>query len=352
MKDPLRRRLIPGRRTERGDTVGQKRFTILVIPEGAQGPVRQFTIPLALLRRGLAAGVTLATLALVGIGLAINSADTTLSGGRLLDENLALRGRLGEIEGKLQQVEREMQRLRLYRTQLEDLPPEALPGFGPIEADELDAARALGEGVVVDVGREEVAGEAGAPMDDLPDAYGPGATLSTGVGEVGGLDGIDRRVDRLLAALRVAEIELGNQAEAAEHLRSMEQSVPSGWPVQDAVLTSGYGWRRSPFTRRWKFHAGVDLATTRGAPVVAPAQGTVITADFQSGYGKVIQIDHGYGIVTRYAHNARLMVAQGQVVRRGQLIATVGMTGATTGPHLHYEIHVEGVPVDPLEYLE
>ena len=132
----------------------------------------------------------------------------------------------------------------------------------------------------------------------------------------------------------------------------MQHAVPRGWPVAGAVLTSGFGWRRSPFTRRWKFHSGLDLAAARGAPVVAPAMGTVVTADFQSGYGRVVEVDHGFGIVTRYAHNARLLVAVGEKVRRGQVISTVGMTGATTGPHLHYEIRVDGVPVDPLEYLE
>ncbi len=328
--------------------VGEVRYTLMVVPEGARGPIRQITIPLATVRRWLVLAVAVATLGLMGLGLMASSVPTTLSRRALLDENLALRGRIGEIEGKLEQVEREMQRLRLYGAQLEDLPPELLPGFGPMDSDELEAAAQLGEGIVVDQGRLSMLGEAGAPMDEHPDLPG----LAFAPGPLAGLASLDGRADRLLAALQLAEVELGQQAEVAEELRSMQHAVPRGWPVAGAVLTSGFGWRRSPFTRRWKFHSGLDLAAPRGAPVVTPAMGTVVTADFQSGYGRMVEVDHGFGIVTRYAHNARLLVAVGEKVRRGQVISTVGMTGATTGPHLHYEIRVDGVPVDPLEYLE
>ena len=330
--------------------VGERRYTVMVVPEGAQGPIRQVTLPLAHVRLLVAGVVALVTVALLGVGLALTTLPSTSTKGRLLDENLALRGRIGEIEGKLDTVEREMQRLRLYGTQIEDLPPDKLPGFGPMDADDIAASARMGEGVIVDAGRLQLLGEAGMPMDDHPDVYdGRGAASERPEASVVELD---RRTDRLLAALRVLEIELGHQAEAAEHLRSMQLAVPRGWPVDGAVLTSGFGWRRSPFTRRWKFHSGLDLAAAKGAPIHAPAPGTIVTADFQSGYGKVVEIDHGFGIVSRYAHNARLFVAEGQLVKRGEPISTVGMTGATTGPHLHYEIRVDGVPVDPLEYLE
>lgn len=342
---------LPERAPPRRPKVGERRYTVMIVPEGAHGPIRQLTVPLSRVRLVVAGVVTLLTTALLGVGLLLTALPGAASRGRLLDENLALRGRVGEIEGKLEQVEREMQRLRLYGTQIEGVPPEQLPPFGPMSADDIAASDLLGEGVIVDQGRLELLGEAGMPMDDHPDGL-DGRGLDAHLDPEASVDGLDRRADRLLAALRVLEIELGHQAEAAEHLRSMQAAVPRGWPVEGAVLTSGFGWRRSPFTRRWKFHSGLDLAAARGAPIHAPAPGTVITAEFQSGYGKVVEIDHGFGIMSRYAHNARLFVAAGQAVKRGEPISTVGMTGATTGPHLHYEVHVDGVPVDPLEYLE
>ncbi len=326
--------------------VGDQRYTRMVVPEGAKGPVRQVTVPLRTLRRGLAGAVVLATVTLALTALGLTQLLSSGGAARLLDENLDLRGKLDELEGKLDQAEEEMQRLRLYRTQLDGVPKDVVPGFGPLEGAEVEAAAGLGEEGVVDAGRLELLGEAGMPMHELP---------SHGIADLSAVEAAGRlvwRSDQLLAALRVAEVEMGHRAEAAEHLRSYERALPSGWPLASTMLTSGFGWRRSPFTRAWKFHSGLDLSAPKGTPVLSPGPGTVITADWRSGYGRTLEVDHGFGIMTRYGHNARLLVAEGETVQRGQPIATVGMTGNTTGPHLHYEIHVDGVPVDPLEYLE
>jgi murein DD-endopeptidase MepM/ murein hydrolase activator NlpD len=139
--------------------------------------------------------------------------------------------------------------------------------------------------------------------------------------------------------------------ETAENFRARAGAIPSAWPLE-GVLTSGFGWRRSPFNRRWKFHFGIDVSAPVGTIIRAPASGVVVTAEYNSGYGRMLEVDHGYEVVTRYAHNARLLVGVGEVVQAGQPISTVGMTGATTGPHLHYEIYVEGQPIDPLEHLQ
>ena len=98
-------------------------------------------------------------------------------------------------------------------------------------------------------------------------------------------------------------------------------------------------------------HEGIDLAAPMGTPIVAPASGVVRRAGREGGYGLVLEIDHGNGIVTRFAHASRLIARQGQRVTRGQTVATVGNTGLSTGPHLHYEIHVNGRVVDPLKYV-
>ena len=98
-------------------------------------------------------------------------------------------------------------------------------------------------------------------------------------------------------------------------------------------------------------HEGLDIAANPGTPVVAPADGMVTYAGYDAGYGKLIVIDHGYGVETRYGHNSEIQVAVGQKVRHGQRIAAVGSTGRSTGPHLHYEVRVNGQPIDPLNYI-
>ena len=162
-----------------------------------------------------------------------------------------------------------------------------------------------------------------------------------------------------------------DKADAIEHIRSLqEQSAslaarirssqsssavvpgPTGapsaagfiWPVH-GVLTSGYGWR-------WgRMHEGIDLAVGVGTPVVAAAAGTVIVAGWLGGYGNLVVIDHGNGIATAYGHNTSVTVGVGQFVEQGQLVSYSGSTGHSTGPHVHFEVRINGSPVDPLGYL-
>ena len=127
-------------------------------------------------------------------------------------------------------------------------------------------------------------------------------------------------------------------------------STPSLTPTR-GWLSSRFGYRLSPFTNRTSMHNGVDIAAPPGTPVVATADGRVIFEGYERGYGNVIVVDHGYGVVTRYGHNAENKVHVGQKVKRGQPIATVGNTGRSTGPHLHYEIRKDGIPVNPITYF-
>jgi murein DD-endopeptidase MepM/ murein hydrolase activator NlpD len=116
------------------------------------------------------------------------------------------------------------------------------------------------------------------------------------------------------------------------------------WPV-DGPVTSGFGMR-------WgRMHTGIDIAVTTGTPVHASASGTVVYAGWMSGYGNLVAVDHGGGLATAYAHNSSLLVSVGQSVQQGDTIALSGSTGHSTGPHVHFEVRVNGVPVDPLQYL-
>ena len=185
---------------------------------------------------------------------------------------------------------------------------------------------------------------------------GPSSGLSgVRIDLAGGQAGMVRGMHRQLASLRTeAKIQQLSQRSLIRYLkkqRSLLASTPSIWPAVGWV-TSGFGYRRSPYTGRSSFHSGIDIANKNGTPVYATADGVVVKVAFETGYGRSITINHGYGIKTKYAHlRSKVFVKEGQRVRRGQRIAGVGMTGRTTGPHLHYEVRVGGAPVNPRRYL-
>jgi len=131
-----------------------------------------------------------------------------------------------------------------------------------------------------------------------------------------------------------------------EQLACTPSILPArGW------LTSGFGYRISPFTGTIQMHEGIDIANAIGASVVAPADGLVVKVGREYGYGKVLTINHGHGIATRYGHLHKAHVKIGQRVKRGDLIGELGNSGRSTGPHLHYEVRVNGLPVDPRKYI-
>ncbi len=125
---------------------------------------------------------------------------------------------------------------------------------------------------------------------------------------------------------------------------------PSIWPTSGEV-TSGFGWRNSPMGGGGELHPGIDIANSMGAPVVAAADGVVVQSGAAGGYGNMVQIDHGNGISTIYGHNSRIIVSMGQSVRKGQVVSYVGSTGKSTGPHLHYEVRINGNAVDPIGFM-
>lgn len=135
-----------------------------------------------------------------------------------------------------------------------------------------------------------------------------------------------------------------------EATRPMSSVLPQIWPA-DGAITSGYGWRSDPIHGTPRFHAGLDIANDRGTVIRSVAPGIVVRAETTSGYGRMVEIDHGYGILTRYAHCTTLRVRAGDEVDRGDFIATMGSTGKSTGPHLHFELRWEGEARDPLEWL-
>jgi murein DD-endopeptidase MepM/ murein hydrolase activator NlpD len=133
--------------------------------------------------------------------------------------------------------------------------------------------------------------------------------------------------------------------------RLARKTVPTTMPVTMGYFSSNYGYRIDPITGRNSFHTGVDLIAPTGTPVVAAAGGVVATVGFVAEYGNIVEIDHDNGLTTRYAHLSRSQVKIGDVVMKGQSIAHVGMTGRTTGPHLHFEVREKGIPLNPNKFL-
>lgn len=175
-----------------------------------------------------------------------------------------------------------------------------------------------------------------------------GSGIEAGIGGVDRLEGpqlplIEERAGQLAQTLDRVEARLDEQ------LRWIS-SVPAITPAR-GILTSGFGTRRDPITRGRGNHQGVDIAAAPGAPVRAAADGLVTRASRQGGLGKAVFLSHGYGLSSRYGHLSEIDVEPGQRVRRGDVIGRVGNTGRSTGYHLHYEVHLDGKPVDPLVYL-
>ena len=164
-------------------------------------------------------------------------------------------------------------------------------------------------------------------------------------GVVGALDVLDEQLADRSRQLTVLEDLLLNR-------KLRDEVRPEGRPVTSGYVSSQFGNRTDPFTGRRAFHKGVDFAGREGAEVVAVASGVVIWSGERYGYGQLVEVNHGNGYVTRYAHNVDNLVAVGDTVRRGQVIARMGDTGRATGPNLHFEVLLNDRPVDPLTYVQ
>lgn len=157
-------------------------------------------------------------------------------------------------------------------------------------------------------------------------------------------------LDNLDAEISVQTQDMSELSRYLKNQKSRLTCTPSIWPAR-GWISSRFGYRISPFTNKKEFHRGLDICTKMGSPIIASADGVVISAGKDYGYGNILTLSHNYGLKTRYAHLKKMLVKKGQSVKRGDKIGLVGVTGRTTGPHLHYEVHVNGVPVDPLRYI-
>jgi len=294
-------------------------YTLIVVPDHGSAVQRVRVEGRRLVHAVVGAGVAL----LLGLGASIHYGlvvTDAWENGTLRDENLALRGQLAalnerveQLQGTVDRVERFDQKLRAL-TQLSG--PQRSLAVGPTSAERRG-------------------------MSDTPFVRPqPGA----------GTRELETHVDRLSAEATRQEQNLHELQAYFEDQKTLLACVPSAWPTRGWV-TSDFGDRDDPYTSQKTPHAGMDIAAPHGKAVEAPAEGTVLFAGVEGGYGNVIVVDHGHGIRTRYGHLSRLMVKAGEKVKRGQQMGAVGSTGRSTGSHLHYEVRVNGVPQNPRKFL-
>ncbi|WP_294766005.1 M23 family metallopeptidase [uncultured Rhodoferax sp.] len=196
---------------------------------------------------------------------------------------------------------------------------------------------------------ERVSGLAGINPAEIKVKPGQGGLL---------VEGRPLTMEELDANLSTLDILAGQRADAMTVMESrlFEQKikkmmVPTQLPVLDANLGSVFGWRIDPITGRSALHTGLDFPAEIGTPIYSAAGGMVVTQEFHFQYGNMIEIDHGNNLITRYAHASKVLVKKGDLIKRGQKIAEVGTSGRSTGPHLHFEVLVQGVPQDPQKFL-
>ncbi len=150
--------------------------------------------------------------------------------------------------------------------------------------------------------------------------------------------------------VRLEEVQQQDLLRAMRAGRETLSATPSIWPVE-GFISSSFGGRSSPFSGRTEFHKGLDINNRAGTPIIAPARGNVSFAGMDGAYGNSVEIHHGGGVSTKYAHMQHFIVKENQWVQRGEIIGYIGMTGRTTGPHLHYEVRLNGVAVNPMRYI-
>jgi murein DD-endopeptidase MepM/ murein hydrolase activator NlpD len=299
----------------------KRRWTLVLVPHDSE-PSRIIEISYSVLRLGLGlAVVVVAASLLFGYANLSHSIDVSRAD-RLEKENRALAAELGDLHGRLHHLTDTVAVLAKRDEQI-----RLLANLDPIAPEVREA------------------GIGGPAEPKARESVEPPSVLERRAAEI--------RVD-LGALIRRANLLSTSFNEAADSLESHKERVeamPSILPTQGWLSSHFTNARMHPILGFARPHEGIDVAAPTGTPIEAPAAGRVVEAGWESGYGNVVVIDHGFGIQTKFAHTSKTLVRKGQHVERGDRIALVGSTGLATGPHLHYEVHVNGRPVNPLRYV-
>jgi murein DD-endopeptidase MepM/ murein hydrolase activator NlpD len=301
----------------------KKSYTFLYMPED-HGPSREFKLPRwGILGPGVVVVVLLVLSALYGVS--VSTGNGWLPGGsRLQQENAALQTAVAGLESRVAGLREEIDtvyeagNLMAAATGLPEIDPETF---------------AAGVG-----GRTPLARTAA----EVPGLDAP---------EQGRLGDLGQELDLMLRQARIQRQGFAAMLDTLTAREAARARIPSIRPVDTGWLSSRFGFRKDPFTAKQTFHRGLDYSTPVGTPVRTTGDGVVLAVQKQRGFGKVVKISHGDGVVTVYAHLDEILVKKGQKVARGDLIARSGNSGRSSAPHLHYEVRVGGRPVNPASYI-
>jgi murein DD-endopeptidase MepM/ murein hydrolase activator NlpD len=303
--------------------LGRERWTLLLI-KGQDSPIRQYSIEPRTAKRaaGLLSALAVGLLGLtvlVGFGSAAR-----LEAHRLERQNQMLTASLESLRGRVQGLEGTIEELTEKDAEL-----RVVAGLDAIDDD------------VLEVG-------VGGPGLRTPESH-PLHPLDSNLGDLAfavtyDLNALERRARLLRESMSDAADSLAMHAE-------LLSATPSILPTTGRLSSRFSASRPHPIDSRALPHQGIDLSAPRGSAILASANGRVVEAGNYAGYGLMVEIDHGFGFTTRYGHASKLLVRVGQQVKRGELIAQVGSTGMATGPHLHYEVRVNGRPQNPMNYV-
>ncbi|MBP9706207.1 MAG: M23 family metallopeptidase [Oligoflexales bacterium] len=311
-----------------------KNFTLMVIPDQNRA-IKQVRIHRSIFKLGLVLFVAFSVISTYIVFDYAELQSMRRDYRRLLSENSGLKSEARALVNSLEEVKTSLKKVNDYSSKLDQITKLRVDtvskktGIGPLNHSEYIAAK----------------------LQDIPNPKSAKSVFPTGV-KVDSLAfrPIFERLSSLQTEADQQAFQLQRLLSSLNQQKSFINSVPSVAPVSGWVA-SGFGWRISPFTGARTLHNGLDLAASPGTPVLSPADGVVLFSGAKEGYGNFIMIAHGYGIVSRYGHNAQNMVQAGQKILRGEQIATVGSTGRTTGPHLHYEVWHNSSAVDPKKFM-
>lgn len=271
------------------------------------------------------------------------SAYSLVSMNSLKQENALYQNQLHMAQQKLDEMADKTQTIEKLSDQLQDM----------IKANNNGAAQNISQGgaggqggasTVPDKARQVAASDHKNVEASQTEASTPGQLLSQ-------MRKLDARLDSQIKTLIVLREQVMNQTYGMQvQMMHTSSTTPDMWPVKGEI-SSGYGFRNSPGGIGSTYHEGIDIASDYGVPVEATASGTVTQAGWVDGYGYLVEIKHDGGITTRYGHNSALLVTVGQQVEQGTVVALVGSTGNSTGPHCHYEVRINGDAVDPVYFL-
>ncbi len=309
-----------------------KYFTILVVPEEGN-EMRRMRVSLRSILIAVGAGLAICSISGFVFLDYLRLREVATLVDTVVAENQALQGEAKILEKNLEKTKTGLRQVKDYSKKIQGLMDLAVSkvtrsaGIGPLSKEESKVAQQTA------APNPKVSGiPLGLNIDDL--SFKP----------------VLQKASEVQSSASMRSLELQDVLSSLSKRKSLLQSIPTNIPVK-GWITSGFGFRTSPFTGKRTPHKGLDVAAPVGTPIYAPADGVVVFSGKKSGYGNFVMLAHGFGIATHYAHCAELLASVGQRVKRGDQIGTVGMTGRTTGPHLHYEVTVNGQKKNPRNFI-